>query len=259
MNNDLAGRVIVVTGGGGLLGTAFAAGIADSGGVAVIADIDESRAADVQRALTSEGSGRCIDAVAMDITSGDSIDSAISTLMSRHGRIDGLVNNAYPRNASYGRRLEDVTYADFTENLGMHVGGYFLTSQRFVRAFREQGSGIIVNMGSIYGVMAPRFDVYKGTTMTMPVEYAAIKSAITHLTRYFAQYLKGSNIRVNCLSPGGILDQQAETFVAAYREYAADKGMLEPRDLVGALIFLLSDRSRYINGQNIVVDDAWSV
>jgi NAD(P)-dependent dehydrogenase (short-subunit alcohol dehydrogenase family) len=95
--------------------------------------------------------------------------------------------------------------------------------------------------------------------MTMPVEYAAIKSAVIHLTRYLAQYPKGAGIRVNALSPGGVLGQQPASFLERYRGYASDKGMLDPGDLNGTLLFLLSEAAQYINGQNIVVDDGWSL
>jgi NAD(P)-dependent dehydrogenase (short-subunit alcohol dehydrogenase family) len=260
VHQSLTDHVIVVTGGSGLIGSQFIRAIADCGAVAVIADIDEARAEQVQHALQEEKGSRKIAFLKMDITSSESIDETISTLLARYGRVDGLVNNAYPRTPHYGRKLEEVTYEDFTANLGMHVGGYFLTSQRFLVPFRASGrGGSIINMGSIYGVVAPRFDVYAGTSMTMPVEYAAIKAAIIHMTRYFAQYTKGQGIRVNCISPGGVLDGQSPAFVEAYRAHAGEKGMLSPSDLEGALLFLLGDASRYINGQNIVVDDGWSL
>jgi NAD(P)-dependent dehydrogenase (short-subunit alcohol dehydrogenase family) len=93
----------------------------------------------------------------------------------------------------------------------------------------------------------------------MPVEYAAIKAGVIHLTRYFAQYYKGHHVRVNSISPGGILDGQQPQFVASYRKFAASKGMLDPLDIAGALLFLLSDMSTFVNGQNLVVDDGWSL
>ena len=107
--------------------------------------------------------------------------------------------------------------------------------------------------------MTPRFEVYDGTAMTMPVEYSAIKAGVVQLTRYFAQYFKGSGIRVNCISPGGILDNQPESFLTAYNSHCASKGMLVPQDVLGALLFLLSDESRFMTGQNIVVDDGYSL
>ena len=257
-SNTLKGKVIVITGGAGVIGRCFARGVAEKGGVAVAADIDFEAAKRLASEMGQGCSGR-IEAAELDIKSKDSICTLISDLQMRYGRIDAVVNNAYPRNKNYGRKLEDVTYADFCENVDMHLGGYFLVAQQFCLAFKEQGGGNVVNMSSIYGTMAPRFEIYGGTPMTMPVEYAAIKSAVIQLTRYFAQYFKGTGIRVNCLSPGGILADQPADFLNAYNVQCASKGMLATRDLLGAILFLLSEESRYITGQNLVVDDGFSL
>lgn len=254
----LNGAVIVVTGGAGLLGRSFVRAIIENGGIAVVADIDTVAATRLAKdiALTYPG---CVEAAELDITDKVSVCALIDMIQERYGRIDGLVNNAYPRNRNYGRKLEDVRYDDFCENVNLHLGGYFLVAQQFGLFFRRQGGGSIVNMASIYGVMAPRFEVYSETHMTMPVEYAAIKSSVIQLTRYFAQYFKGDSIRVNCLSPGGIMDNQSETFLRKYNAYCGAKGMLDPTDITGAMLFLLSDASKYITGQNIVVDDGFSL
>lgn len=254
----LAGKTIVVTGGAGLLGRAFADAIASHGGIVVVADIDGNAANKVAQKVNSTYPGMA-HAELLDITDKTSVRSLIKRVTERYGRINAVVNNAYPRNRNYGRKLEEVTYADFCENTSLHLGGYFLVAQQFGIYFREQGCGNIVNMGSIYGVMAPRFEIYENAPMTMPVEYAAIKSAVIHLTRYFAQYFKSGHIRVNCLSPGGILDNQPKQFLQAYGGFCIEKGMLDPSDVIGALIFLLSDASRHITGQNLVVDDGFSV
>jgi NAD(P)-dependent dehydrogenase (short-subunit alcohol dehydrogenase family) len=108
-------------------------------------------------------------------------------------------------------------------------------------------------------VVAPRFEVYAGTKMTTPIEYAAIKSALIHLTKYMAKYFKGINIRVNTLSPGGILDSQPESFLKEYEQKSLNKGMLDKKDLKGTLVYLLSDMSQFVNGQNIVVDDGFTL
>lgn len=255
---SLKEKVVVVTGGAGLIGQCFVRGIAEKGGIAVAADIDFDAAERLTRELGSDCPGR-IEAARLDITSKDSICALISDMQKRHGRIDAVVNNAYPRNKNYGRNLEDVTYADFCENVDMHLGGYFLVAQQFCLAFKAQGGGNLVNMASIYATMTPRFGVYQGTPMTMPVEYAAIKSAIVQLTRYFAQYFKGAGIRINCLSPGGILAGQPTAFLDAYNGHCASKGMLTPEDNLGTLLFLLSDESKYMTGQNLLVDDGFSL
>ena len=254
----LDNKLVVVTGGAGLLGRSFVRAIAEAGGRAVIADFSVEAANNLAAELEREFPAR-VHAAALDITSYESVCALIAYLQQRFGTIDAVVNNAYPRNKNYGRRLEEVTYEDFCENVNSHLGGYFQVAQQFCMTFKAQGGGNLINMSSIYGSVAPRFEVYKGTPMTMPVEYAAIKSAVLHLTRYFAQYFKGNGIRVNCLSPGGILDNQPADFLAAYKAHCASKGMLVTKDVVGALLFLLSDDSCYMTGQNIIIDDGWSL
>lgn len=258
MSELLQGRRVVVTGGAGLIGHTFCFAIARHGGQVVVADCDLEAAQRVVDDIEQQHPGGAV-AAKLDITDKGSVDTLIVDIHDCCGRIDAVVNNAYPRNPRYGRRMEDVEYGDFCDNLGMHLGGYFLVMQRFAAYFKLEGGGNMINVSSIYGVMAPRFEVYAGTSMTMPVEYAAIKSGLLHLTRYFAQYLKGSNIRVNALSPGGILDRQPEEFLTRYRAMCADKGMLNSGDLAGSLVFLLSDLSRYIDGQNLIVDDGFSL
>lgn len=254
----LANKVVVVSGGAGFLGKQFCTVVAGQGGIAVVADIDAEAAARVAEEIVSTCPGGA-EAASLDITDQASVNALIAGLRQRYGHIDALVNNAYPRNRNYGKKLEDVTYESFCENVGLHLGGYFLMAQQFGLFFREQGFGNIVNMSSIYGTMPPRFDIYAGTHMTMPVEYAAIKSALIQLTRYFAQYFKGDGIRVNCLSPGGILDGQPEAFLQKYNAHCNGKGMLDPQDIGGSLLFLLSDASRHITGQNLIVDDGFSL
>ncbi len=254
----LKNKVIVVTGGAGLIGRCFVRGIAERGGVVIVADINFDAVKFLVNDIEPRYRGQ-VEAAHLDITNKDSIVALIDSLRQQHGRIDAVVNNAYPRNVNYGRKLEDVMFNDFCENTNMHLGGYFLIAQQFCMAFKEQGYGNVINMSSIYGSIAPRFKVYDGTTMTMPVEYAAIKAAVEHLTRYFAQYFKGSGVRVNCLSPGGILAGQAVNFLDSYKKHCASKGMLDPKDVLGALLFLLSDESKYMTGQNLLVDDGFSL
>jgi len=255
---SLTDKVVVITGGAGFLGRRFCAAVAEQGGIAIVADIDLEAATRVLEEIVPCCPGRA-EAASLDITNQASVRALIAGLQKKYGRIDALVNNAYPRNRDYGKKLEDVTYESFCENISLHLGGYFLTAQQFGLFFRTQGGGNIINMASIYGVMAPRFEVYANTPMTMPVEYAAIKSAVIQLTRYFAQYFKGDGIRVNCLSPGGILDKQPEAFLQRYKTHCNGKGMLDSSDINGSLLFLLSDASQYVTGQNLIVDDGFSL
>ena len=117
----------------------------------------------------------------------------------------------------------------------------------------------MIHLGSIQGISAPKFEHYAGTTMTSPIEYAAIKSGVIAITRWLAKYYSNTGIRVNCVSPGGILDQQPESFLLRYRDSCTNIGMLDAADVAETIVFLLSNDAGAINGQNIVVDDGWSL
>lgn len=260
----LKNKTIIVTGGAGAIGRVFCTAISEQGGNVIIADVDLQSATLLAQKLsndltTSNNKHASVIAAPLDITNLNSINDILNEVHNKFGNIHAVVNNAYPRNCNYGRKLEDVTYDDFCDNVSMHLGGYFLVAQRFGMYFSKQGFGNIINMASIYGVIPPRFSVYSETSMTMPVEYAAIKSAIIHLTRYFSQYYKKQGIRVNSISPGGILSNQNCKFVERYNSHCMSKGMLSPDDLVGALLFLLSDQSQFMTGQNLIVDDGYTL
>jgi len=255
MSELVRDKVVIVTGGAGLLGRTFCQAIADNGGIAVVAEYDIAMA---EKLCTSLENASIVPAQ-VNITDKNSIKALIATISEKYGRIDALVNSAYPRNKNYGKHFFDVAYSDFCENVGMNLGGYFLTSQQFAAYFEKQGYGNIINLASIYGVIAPRFEIYDNTHMTTPVEYAAIKSGLIHLTKYMAKYFKGKNIRVNTISLGGIEDKQPEPFLKAYKEFCLNKGMLDAKDISGTVLYLLSDLSEFVNGQNIVVDDGFTL
>ena len=255
MSGLIQNKIVVITGGAGLLGKEFCQAIAANGAIAVMAEYDLSVAEKVCNALENSH----IVPAQVDITNKDSVAALITTISEKYGKIDALVNSAYPRNKNFGKHFFDVEYEDFCENLGMNLGGYFLTSQLFAKYFYKQGYGNIINLASIYGVIAPRFQIYDNTPMTSAVEYAAIKSGLIHLTKYMAKYFKGKRIRVNTISLGGIEDRQPEPFLKAYKEFCLNKGMLDAKDVSGTVLFLLSDLSEYVNGQNIVVDDGFTL
>jgi NAD(P)-dependent dehydrogenase (short-subunit alcohol dehydrogenase family) len=256
----LTNKTIIITGGAGLLGSAFSKACAESEANVIIVDIDENKGNDLVGTLKTETNNKNIVFQKCDITNVDDIESLIVTVLGKFDKIDALVNNAYPRNKNYGRKFEDIDYKDFCENVDMHLGGYFLMAQQVAKVMTRQNHGNIINMASIYGFAAPRFEIYEGTKMTMPAEYAAIKGAIINLTRYLASYLGRHNIRVNALSPGGIYDNQPETFVEAYsKKVVLGNRMANGDDLTNVLIFLLSDASKYITGQNHIVDGGWSL
>lgn len=243
---DLTGKTIVVTGGSGLLGSAFVQAIRAAGGRAVNADINE---------VTDLDQGK----LHLDITQEASVDAALQAITDQGWSLDGWVNNAYPRTKDWGAKFEDIPLESWRRNVDMHLNGYFLCCQRVLEVMKRQGSGSLVNLGSIYGVLGPDFSVYAGTQMTMPAGYAAIKGGLVNLTRYLAAYYGPHGVRVNCLSPGGIFDNQPERFVAAYESKTPLRRMGAPGDIAPPLVFLLSDAAAYVTGQNLMVDGGWGV
>lgn len=252
-------KIVVITGGCGLLGMEFAKTVIINNGIPILADYSEMACNNAKKQLSREFPGKNFDTHSLNIIDIDSIRNLISYILSKYGKIDALVNCAYPRNKNYGRKFEDVTYTDFCENVNLNLGGYFLTSQQFLIYFSKQGYGNIINISSIYGVIPPRFDIYDHTEMTMPVEYAAIKSALIHLTKYMAKYYKGQKIKINSISLGGIIDKQPTSFLESYKSYCLNKGMLDKSSINGTLVYLLSDQSLNMNGQNVIVDDGFTL
>lgn len=257
---SLKDKVVIITGGAGLIGRAYVEACAQYGARVFLVDVNDEAAEKVVRDAIKKTGNPSVFYKKCNIVEKEDIKKLIDVILTKFGRIDALVNSAYPKNKNYGKKYEDVTYEDFCENLNLHLGGYYLMAHKVSRVMMKQKSGVIVNMGSHYGFVAPRFEIYDGTEMTMPVEYSAIKGGIINLTRYLASYLGKYNIRVNTLSPGGIFDNQPKSFVKKYEQRVLlGRRMANVEDLAGVLIFLISDASGYITGQNIVVDGGWSL
>ncbi|RPF75011.1 MAG: SDR family oxidoreductase [Rickettsiales bacterium TMED289] len=253
---ELNKKNILIFGGTGLIGKELVKEFLSFGSKIISVDID-SEALKIQKKLYKNKNYHSLYA---DITNLDSLRSVFDYSIEEVGTIDAAINLAYPKNSEYGNEFWDVSYQSFSENVSKHLGGYFLIMQQCAKYSIENNRPFsLVNFASIYGSIAPKFDIYKKTTMTMPIEYAAIKASIIHLSSYVAAYTKGSEFRVNCISPGGILDGQDEEFLENYKAYSRTKGMLNPEDLIGAVAFLCSDSSKFVCGQNIVVDDGFSL
>ena len=238
-------KVIVITGGNGLLGKEMVSTFRKQGAVVIAADI------------YFEEKG--IDDFIIDITDEDSVKKGIAAIIEQYNKIDGWVNNAYPRTKDWGIKFEDIPLESWRKNVDMHLNGYFLCCQAVLVQMKNQGFGSLINMSSIYGLVGPDFTVYEGTAMTMPAAYAAIKGGLNNFTRYLASYYGGDQIRVNTVSPGGIFDNQPESFVNNYNKKVPMKRMGSPKDIVSAVCFLLTDDSSYVTGHNLVVDGGWSI
>lgn len=242
---SLKDKVIVVTGGNGLLGKQMVSTFRNHGALVVAADIYFEE--------------QSVDDLIMDITDENSVNEGIAAIVKKYNRIDGWVNNAYPRTKDWGNKFEKIALESWRKNVDMHLNGYFLCCQVVLEQMKIQGFGSLINMSSIYGLVGPTFSVYEGTEMTMPAAYSAIKGGLNNFTRYLASYYGAYQIRVNTVSPGGIFDKQPESFVNNYNKKVPMKRMGSPEDIVSAVFFLLTNDSSYITGHNLVVDGGWSI
>jgi NAD(P)-dependent dehydrogenase (short-subunit alcohol dehydrogenase family) len=246
---ELQNKTVVIVGGAGLLGSAISRACKRAGARVVIADSNAKKGA----ALASELSANFEE---VDILK----PGSVADLSKRIGNVDGVVNAAYPKTARFGRAFADAAVEDMLVDLSQQVGGCLSIVKAFAPLMQAQKRGSIVFLGSIYGIAAPRFDIYEGTNMTIPAEYAAIKGAVIALTRYFASLFGKDNVRINAVSPGGIADNQPENFVKAYAKHLKiGSGLLSPDDIAGAAVFLLSDDSSQLTGQNLVIDAGWTL
>lgn len=249
----LTGKTILIAGAAGLLGSALCLMLQQRGALVIAADVNLQH---LQERLGSLGVADNTILHQVDFNQPDQV----ARLFESYPKLDGAVNCTYPRLPSYGRHFFDVTLESFNENVQHHLGVAFIFVQQAARHFSvSQHPLSVVNLASVYGVVAPKFEIYKQTPMTMPVEYAAIKAAILHLTRYVSSYVSDSRFRVNAVSPGGLLDGQPAAFLQKYQAQTCGKGMLNPIDVCGAVAFLLSDDSLFMQGQNLIVDDGFTL
>lgn len=257
MEKLLENKTILVAGAGGLLGTRLVPALLKQGAHVIAADIHLEAMRGRLASLGVDLQNEKLSCYELDVTKEESVKAFFNQ---QAQQIDGAVNATYPRNKTYGKHFFDVSLESFNENLSLHLGSAFLFTQQSAAYFKRQLQPFsLVNISSIYGVVAPKFEIYNNTPMTMPVEYAAIKSAIQHLNKYVVSYVNDSRFRINCVSPGGIFDHQPDAFLQAYRDKTHGAGMLDVEEVVGSVLFLLSEQSLYVTGQNIVVDDGFSL
>ena len=258
---DLTGKVAVLTGAAGLLGRHLARGLAEHGATLALCDVD----GDGVRALAAE-IGRGVTAHACDVGDAASVRGAVDSIVAAHRRIDVLLNNAATKTANLGAffaSVEDYAPETWREVMRVNVDGMFFVAQAIGPVMRRGGGGSIIQTSSIYGLVAPDQRIYEGSSyggrpINTPAVYAASKAAVTGLTRYLATYWGADGIRVNTLTPGGVATGQNDEFQRRYSARVPLWRMAAPDDLVGAVVYLASDASRYVTGHELVVDGGLS-
>lgn len=263
---DLTGRVAIVTGGLGILGRGFCEALAAFGAHVVVADLDDEGARRYAREIT-EVSGIPCEGWGCDVASEDSVAALVDKTVERFGSIDVLHNNAASKSddlAAFFAPAEDYSLAEWRKIMAVNLDGVFLVSRAVGRRMIDQGrGGSIIHTGSIYGHLGADPRIYQGSeylgqAINTPPVYAASKAGVAGLARYLATLWAEHGIRVNTLVPGGVESGQNHEFVARYSQRVPLGRMGNADDLVGALIYLASDASRYVTGQSLYVDGGLS-
>lgn len=258
---SLSGKVVAVTGGGGILGRRLVAALASFGASVAVIELDIAKARAAAEEVPS-GAGRA-HAFAADVRNRDSVTAAANAIEDMFGPVSGLLNNAAAKSENFFEPFETFPVEDWDTVMAVNLTGAAICAQVFGGRMADRKSGSIVNTLSVYGIVAPdqriyEGSVYEGRAINTPAVYSASKAGLWGLTKYLAAYWGSKNVRVNAVTPGGIFSGQNDTFVEKYSARVPMGRMAGQDDLSGAMVFLVSDASSYITGQNIIVDGGLS-
>jgi NAD(P)-dependent dehydrogenase (short-subunit alcohol dehydrogenase family) len=252
---DLTGKVVVLTGGAGLLASEFADALSNAGADVVLADIKKEECSRRAERLSKQYHTDSI-GVFLDLTNPTSIESMVADVRSKYAEIDVLINNA-----AYNpqRREFHAPFHEFSlEIIAVNLTGTFLCTQAVTKHMLEQGHGNVINISSIYGIIGADQRIYGSSGINSSVAYAASKGGIVNFTRYLSAYFAGTNIRVNTLTLGGVFNDQDADFITQYSARTHLGRMADKSDYRGAIVYLAADASSYMTGANMIVDGGWT-
>jgi NAD(P)-dependent dehydrogenase (short-subunit alcohol dehydrogenase family) len=259
---SLAGKTVVITGGLGMIGSHCTALLIALGARVEVIDHPDLNTKKIEEFLRKKGVPPNYTHQTCDLESGCEREKLINGIKNKLDQIDILINAAgYVASESqegWSDIFERQKYEQFEKALTVNLTAVFHVSQGLSPLLSVNGSGSIINIGSIYGKKAPNYSIYEGTDMHNPAGYAASKAGLIQLTRWLATTLS-PNIRVNMISPGGIYRDQEENFVRAYNKNTPMGRMATEQDVLGAIAYFASDASTYVTGQNLVIDGGFSL
>ena len=248
-------ETVLITGGAGRIGSVLAETLIKNGNKVLLGDINKKKLIKIKNKLGSKN----LEIFSSNLTKKRQIDSFINFGLKKFKKIDSAVLCAYPKSKGWGVKFENLGEENLKKDLYNQLGASIVFCQRISKYFLKCKKGNLILISSIQGVQSPKFDHYDSLNMVSPIEYSAIKSGIISITKYLSKYFRKKNIRVNCVSPGGINENQAKSFKKRYRKSCNSKGLLDAKDVSKTILFLLSEGSKYISGQNIIIDDGWTL
>lgn len=255
---DLAGQVAIITGGAGVLGLVFAHALAEHGAHIILADLGADRCHAAADRIAGDHGVSALGIVA-DVSQPEDVARLAGRAEAEFGRIDILVNNAAAQPPGFTSAFEDYPLQVWNEVMAVNVTGMFLCAQAVGKVMLTQKRGSIINISSIYGVVAPDQRIYQGAGFSTPAVYSVSKAGVLGLTRYLAAYWADQGIRVNAITPGGVFREQPEDFLSLYSARAPLGRMAREEELAGAVVYLASGAASYVTGHNLVVDGGWTV
>jgi NAD(P)-dependent dehydrogenase (short-subunit alcohol dehydrogenase family) len=259
---DLKKKIALITGAGGHLGSEFALTLAELGANLILVDRPTSNISNIAKSLTSKYGVEVFEFY-VDLEEEFSRSEFIGKIKKQFNIIDILINNAAVNADSnlqgWLEEFELQSLETWRRALEVNLTSVFHLTKEFTSLLRKSKGASVVNIGSIYGVYAPDWTLYEGLSdMGNPIAYSASKGALIHITKWLAATL-GPEIRVNSLSPGGILRGQASEFIERYSKRTPLRRMAFEDDFSGAIAYLASDMSKYMTGQNIIIDGGWGI
>ena len=248
-------RTVVLTGGGGIIGRAMAEGLADAGHRVAVIDRD----LDLATAAAAQRPGNEVRPYHGDITDRDALLELRGRITDELGSIDGLICNAATKSENFFAPYPEFPLEDWNEVLATNLTGPMLCAQVFGEPMAQAQDGVIINVLSIYGIVAPDQRIYDGSeyegrVINTPAVYSASKAGLWGLTKYLASYWGASGVRVNAITPGGVFSGQNDAFVEAYSARTMLGRMADAADIAAAATYLVSDGASYVTGQNLIVD-----
>lgn len=257
---DLSGKVAVITGAAGNLGIVYAETLAELGCNIVLTDILEDKAKDLAKNISERFSVKAI-GIKMDLFSKESINFTFDNVVNKMGKIDILVNSAQFGCEGDTNPVETFDKDIWNKTMEINVTGTFLCCQAAIN--RMADGGVILNMGSIMGVIAPDRRIYEGSNyggklMNSPLVYTTSKAGVIGLTKYLAVDFAKKRIRVNCISPAGFDSGQSELFKSKYHDKIPMARMANKEELKGAIAYLCSEASSFVTGHNLILDGGMS-